>query len=158
MGKEVILRRSRFKEWEKELEILKTVKRREIAERIKLARDFGDLSENSEYDEAKNDQAFLEGEIIRIEAMLRNAVIVDDDADKSEETVSVGSKVKLYDTEFDEELVYEIVGATEADISQNKVTTDSPVGQALLNRKVGETVKVNTPGGELEFKILGLMG
>ena len=157
MGKEVILRRSRFKEWEKELEILKTVKRREIAERIKLARDFGDLSENSEYDEAKNDQAFLEGEIIRIETMLRNAVIVDD-ADKSEETVSVGSKVKLYDTEFDEELVYEIVGATEADISQNKVTTDSPLGQALLNKKAGETVKVNTPGGELEFKILELMG
>ncbi len=157
MGKEVILRRSRFKEWEKELEILKTVKRREIAERIKLARDFGDLSENSEYDEAKNDQAFLEGEIIRIETMLRNAVIVDD-ADKSEETVSVGSKVKLYDIEYDEELVYEIVGATEADISQNKVTTDSPVGQALLNKRVGETVKVNTPGGELEFKILELMG
>ena len=157
MGQEVILRRSRFKEWEKELEILKTVKRREIAERIKLARDFGDLSENSEYDEAKNDQAFLEGEIIRIETMLRNAVIVDD-ADKSEETVSVGSKVKLYDIEYDEELVYEIVGATEADISQNKVTTDSPVGQALLNKRVGETVKVNTPGGELEFKILELMG
>ncbi|NLZ48332.1 MAG: transcription elongation factor GreA [Clostridiales bacterium] len=141
------------KKLEEELEYLKTVKRKEITEKIKVALGYGDLSENSEYDEAKNEQAFVEGRIITLENMLRNATIVDESEIPSD-VVSVGSRVKVKDFEFDEEVEYTIVGSAEADPMSYKISNESPVGKALIGKKVGEIVEVTVPGGVNKFEIL----
>lgn len=151
--KEVLLTYEGMKAREEELEYLKTQKRKEISEKIKVALGFGDLSENAEYDEAKNEQAEVEMRIIKLEKMLKNAKIIDDDS-ISTDSVTLGCKVKVLDMDFDEEAEYYIVGSTEADPNQNKVSDESPVGKALLGAKSGETVTVAAPNGEFEMKIL----
>ena len=141
------------KKLEDELEFLKSVKRKEITEKIKVALGYGDLSENSEYDEAKNDQAFVEGRIVQLEAMLKNAVVVDE-SEIPNDMVSVGSKVKVKDYEFDEDVEYTIVGSAEADPMNFKISNESPVGKALIGKKVGEIVEVVIPDGVNKFEIL----
>ena len=151
--KEVLLTQEGYDNLEKELEYLKTEKRSEISERIKVALGFGDLSENSEYDEAKNDQAFNEGRIIQLENMLKNAVVVDE-SEIPTDKVSVGSIVKVMDYEFDEEVEYTIVGSAEADPMNFKISNESPVGKALLGRTIGDIVDVQVPDGVAKFEIL----
>ena len=141
------------KKLEDELEFLKTVKRKEITEKIKVALGYGDLSENSEYDEAKNDQAFTEGRIIQLENMLKNAVVVDEN-EIPKDKVSVGSIVKVMDYEFDEEVEYTIVGSAEADPMNFKISNESPVGSALIGKKVGDVVEVAVPSGVSKFEVL----
>jgi len=152
-AKEIVLTYEGLKKLEEELTHLKSVKRLEIAERIKQALSFGDISENSEYDEAKNEQAAVEGRIVILETMLKNAKVIDED-EVSTDSVSLGSKVKLYDEEFQEEVVYSIVGSTEADPSKYKISNESPVGSALMGKKVGSEVEVAAPDGVIKFKIL----
>ena len=142
-----------IKKLEEELEYLKTVRRKEITEKIKVALGYGDLSENSEYDEAKNDQAFNEGRIIQLENMLKNSVVVDE-SEIPTDKVSVGSIVKVMDYEFDEEVEYAIVGSAEADPMNFKISNESPVGSALLGKKVGDVVEVTVPSGVSKFEIL----
>ena len=142
-----------IKKLEEELEYLKTVRRKEITEKIKVALGYGDLSENSEYDEAKNDQAFNEGRIIQLENMLKNAVVVYE-SEIPTDKVSVGSIVKVMDYEFDEEVEYAIVGSAEADPMNFKISNESPVGSALLGKKVGDVVEVTVPSGVSKFEIL----
>lgn len=139
-------------EAKEKLEILKTVTRKEVSEKIKEARSFGDLSENAEYDEAKNEQAEVEAEIAKLEEMIKYAKIVDNDT--ITDAVTPGSVVTLYDVEFDEELVYTIVGTMESDIAAGKISYESPVGAAILNKKVGETVEVKGIDEVSTFKIL----
>ena len=153
MAKEIVLTDEGLKNLEMELEQLKTVKRKEIAEKIKVALSFGDLSENSEYDEAKNEQAFVEARIATLEAMLKNVKILDAD-ELSTEEIRVGCKVKLKDIEFDEETLYHIVGSTEADPANGRISNESPVGKALIGHKVGEQVTVEAPGGDILFEVL----
>jgi len=143
------------KKLEDELEFLKTVKRKEITEKIKVALGYGDLSENSEYDEAKNDQAFTEGKIIQLENMLRNAQVVDEE-DLPKDVVAVGTIVKVKDYDFDEEVEYSIVGSAEADPMNFKISNESPVGAALIGKKVGDEIDVIVPGGTNKFKILSI--
>lgn len=145
MAEEVILTKEGKEELEKRLEYLKLEKRAEITERIKTAREFGDLSENAEYDAAKNEQAMIEGEILEIETKLKYAVIIKDGAKKG--TVSLGSKVDFIDEDLGELMTYEIVGTTEADVEQGRISNESPIGNALLGRKVGDSVKVVVPSG-----------
>ena len=152
-NKEVILTYEGLKKLEEELEYLKGVKRREIAERIKQALAFGDISENSEYDEAKNEQAQVEGRIVHIENMLKNVKLIDEDEVRTD-TVSLGSKVKLFDMEFDEEVEYYIVGSTEADPTKFKISNESPVGSALIGKSKGSVVEVVVPDGIIKFKVL----
>lgn len=140
---------------ENELEELKVVRRKEVAEKIKQALAFGDLSENSEYDEAKNEQAQVEARIAQIEGMLKVARVVDNDS-ISTDAVSVGTRVKLLDVEFEEEEEYAIVGSSEADPSQNRLSYESPVGKALLGKKVGDVVEVEVPAGKIQFKVLDI--
>ena len=151
--KEILLTQEGYQKLEDELEILKTVRRREVADRIKVAISFGDISENAEYDEAKNDQAFNEGRIIQLENMLKNAVVVDE-SEIPTDKVSVGSIVKVMDYEFDEEVEYTIVGSAEADPMNFKISNESPVGSALLGKKVGDVVEVTVPSGVSKFEIL----
>ncbi|WP_290773376.1 transcription elongation factor GreA [Anaerofustis sp.] len=153
VGKEVILSKEGYKELEERLNYLKDEKRHEVALKIKAAREFGDLSENAEYDEAKQEQGFIEGEIREIEYKLKNALIFDDNT-KSKGVVSLGSKVKVYDTDFDEEVEYVIVGSEEVDLDNNKISNESPIGSALLGKKVGEIAKVQVPDGVVDLKIL----
>lgn len=153
--KEVILTLDGLKKLEQELEQLKSVKRREVAERIKQAIEFGDISENSEYEDAKNEQAFIEGRILTLEKMLRNARIIDD-LDIHTDVVSVGSTVLLKDVEFDEEIEYTIVGSAEADPAENKISNESPVGRAILGQKMGSVVEVNVPAGVLKYQIMNI--
>jgi len=141
------------KKLEDEVEYYKTVKRKEITEKIKVALSFGDLSENAEYDEAKNDQAFVEGKIAQLEAMLRNAVIIDE-SQIDNETVNMGCKVKVKDYDFDEEVIFKIVGSTEADPMEYKISNESPVGEALMGKRVGETIEVPIPDGISKYEIL----
>jgi len=155
VAKEIILTDEGLKKLEEELEQLKTVKRKEIAAKIKEALSFGDLSENSEYDEAKNEQAFVEARILQLEATLKNVRVLDDD-ELNNEIISVGSKVVLKDVEFDEEVTYQIVGSTEADPANGKISDESPVGKALLGRKLGETVTVEAPIGEILYEVLAI--
>lgn len=154
-AKEIIMTTEGLKKLEDELEELKVVRRKEIAEKIKQALAFGDLSENSEYDEAKNEQAQVEARIAQIESMLKVAKVLKDD-NINTDSVSVGTTVKLLDVEFDEEEEYHIVGPTEADPSKNKLSYESPVGKALLGKKVGDTVDVEAPVGMIQFKILDI--
>ena len=153
--KEVILTQEGFENLEKELEYLKTEKRAEIAERIKVALGFGDLSENSEYDEAKSAQAANEDKIAELENKVRYAKIIDD-TEIDTKTVQVGNTVKLWDEEFDEEVVYTIVGSTEADLLQNRISNESPIGMALLGAKKNEIVEVQAPVGVTKYKILSI--
>ncbi len=136
-----------------ELETLKTQGRADIAEKIKVARGYGDLSENSEYDEAKNEQAKIEARIVELEAMLKNIEIIED-VKGSAKTVVIGVKVKALDMEFDEECEYRVVGSTEANPLEGKISDESPLGKALLGKKIGDEVIVDAPAGELKFKIL----
>jgi transcription elongation factor GreA len=154
-AKQYLMTYEGVKKLEGELEFLKTVKRKEITEKIKVALGYGDLSENSEYDEAKNDQAFTEGRILQLENLLKNAVVVDESEIPSD-IVSVGSKVKVKDYEFDEEVEYSIVGSAEADPMNFKISNESPVGSALIGKKVGEILEVIVPDGVNKFEILGI--
>ena len=138
-----------------ELEYLITVKRKEVTEKIKVARSFGDLSENSEYDEAKNEQAMVEAKIVQLEAAIAGAEILDED-NISVDQICIGSKITVYDCEEDEETEYRIVGAAEADPMDNKISDKSPLGIALLGHKVGDTVKVEAPVGVLEYKVISI--
>lgn len=138
---------------EEELEYLKTVKRQEVAERIKQAIAFGDLSENAEYDEAKNEQAFMEGRILILEQKLRSAKVIDED-DISDEVVSMGCTCKVLDLEFNETLEYAVVGSAEADPMHQRISNESPVGSALMGRAIGDIVDVSTPDGVIQVKIL----
>ena len=153
--KKVILTYEGVKKLEEELEFLKTVKRKEITEKIKVALGYGDLSENSEYDEAKNEQAFTEGRILQLENMLKNAVVVDE-SEISTDRVSIGSKVKIKDYEFDEEVEDVIVGSAEADPINYKISNESPVGAGLLGKKVGDVVEITVPEGVNKFEVLGI--
>ena len=138
-----------------ELDELKSVRRREIAEKIKVALSFGDLSENSEYDEAKNEQGIIESRIAEIEATLAHAQIIDDD-DISTEKVGIGTIVKILDTEMEEEMEFKMVGTKEADINSGRLSDESPIGAAILGHKVSEVVDVETPSGVLKFEILDI--
>jgi transcription elongation factor GreA len=153
MPKQIILTKEGLKKLEDELEQLKTEKRKEIAEKIKVALSFGDLSENSEYDEAKNEQAMIESRIAQIEAMLKNVKLIDDD-EISTEVVNLGSKVTVLDVEMNEKVVYSIVGSTESDPDANRISDESPIGNAIIGHGVGETVTVEAPGGSFELNIL----
>lgn len=153
--KKYIMTYEGVKKLENELEYLKTVKRKEITEKIKVALSFGDLSENSEYDEAKNEQAFVEGRIIQLENMLKNATIVDE-SEIPLDVVSVGSIVKVKDYDFDEEVEYTIVGSAEADPMNNKISNESPVGRGLIGKKIGDIIEVQVPDGVSKYEILGI--
>ena len=152
---EVILTQEGYDKLEQELNYLKTEKRTEIAERIKVARGFGDLSENAEYDEAKNAQSENETQIAELEVKLRNAKIIDA-KEIDTKTVQIGNCVKLHDIEFDEDIEYTIVGSTEVNLAENKISNESPVGKALLGKKKGDTVEVDAPDGIIKFKILSI--
>jgi transcription elongation factor GreA len=154
--REIVLTEEGFKKLEEELVYLKGPKKMEVAERIKIAREFGDISENSEYDEAKNEQALLEVKIIELENTLRLAKVVDED-DITTRKVGVGTKVKVFDYEFEEELEYSIVGAAEVNLKENKISNESPVGRALIGKKKNEDVYVETPNGTSKYKILNIV-
>ena len=149
--KEVILTQEGYNKLEQELNYLKTEERTAIAERIKVALGFGDLSENAEYDEAKGAQA----ENADIEASLKNAVIIDE-SEIDTKTVQIGNTVKVHDIEFDEDIDYTIVGSTEVSLAENKISNESPLGKALLGAKKGEIVEVNAPAGIIKYKILAI--
>ena len=154
MAKQVMLTVEGLQKLEEELEYLKTIKRKEVAEKIKEARGFGDLSENAEYDEAKNEQNQVESRIIDLENMLKNAVVIDQDEVEIDK-VGIGTRVKVYDVDFEEEIEYSIVGSTEADPDKNKISDESPVGRAILGKKAGDEVEVSTPTGDtFTLKIL----
>jgi len=151
--KDVILTVEGLKKLEEELVYLKTVKRQEVAERIKQAREFGDISENSEYEDAKHEQAFIEGRILTLEKKLRNAKLIDNDAVDTE-AVSVGAKVKLKDLETGDEIEYVIVGSMEADPLDFKISNESPVGKAIIGKKKGCIVDVSVPVGTLKYEVM----
>lgn len=140
---------------EAELENLKTVRRREVAEKIKVALSFGDLSENSEYDEAKNEQGIVESRIAEIEATLAHAQIIDSD-DITTEKVGIGTVVKIFDKDMEEEMEFQIVGTSEANIDKGQMSDESPIGAALLGRKIGDVVDVETPSGIIQIEILDI--
>ena len=148
-----VLTRKGEEKLKKELDELRSVRRREVAEKIKVALSFGDLSENSEYDEAKNEQGIIESRIAEIEQTLAHAQIIDDD-DISTEKVGIGTTVKILDMEMDEEMEFKMVGTKEADISSGKMSDESPIGAAILGHEVGDEVEVETPSGVIGFKIL----
>ena len=153
MAKETIMTSEGLKRLEDELEDLKTVKRKEIAEKIKVALSFGDLSENSEYDEAKNEQAIIEGRIAEIESQLKNVRLLDE-SELNNEMVHVGSLVRVKDEASGKESTYRIVGSTEADPMQGKISDESPVGKALLSHGLNESVEIEIPMGVLHYTIL----
>ncbi len=154
MAKSVQLTKEGLEKLKGELETLKTQGRTDIAEKIRVARGYGDLSENSEYDEAKNEQAKIEARIIELEKMLENAVIIEEDVNT--DSVTVGVTVTVYDIDFEEEMTYKVVGPAEADPMNGLISDDSPVGKALLGAKVGDTVIAEAPVGELKFKIVSI--
>ena len=153
--KEILLTQEGYDNLEKELEYLKTEERAAIAERIRVALGFGDLSENSEYDEAKNAQAANETKIADLENKIRHARIIDE-SEIDTKTVQIGNTVQIKDLEFDEDLEYTIVGSTEVDLANGKISNESPIGAALLGAKKNEIVEANTPGGIVKFKILSI--
>lgn len=152
-NEEVIVTQEGLRKLEEELEELKYVKRKEIAERIKIALSYGDLKENSEYHSAKNDQAFMETRILQIEKMLKKARVVDEGSlDNSK--VHIGSTVVLNDLEFAEKIEYRIVGTEEADVLENKISYESPLGKVLIGKKVGDIVNVDAPMGIIKYELL----
>ena len=153
--KQELLTQEGYNKLEEELEYLKAVKRKEVAERLKVAISFGDLSENAEYDEAKNEQAKLEEQILKLDEKLRKAVIIDE-SQIDLNIVTVGSIVKVFDFDFDEEVEYVIVGSAEADPFEGKISNESPVGSALVGKKVGDIVEVSVPDGINKFEVLGI--
>ena len=153
--KEVLLSLEGLKQLEQELLYLRTVKRLEVAERIKQAREYGDIAENSEYEDAKNEQAFIEGRILDLEKMLRNARVIDEPVG-NHDVVVVGSTVVLRDLEYGEECTYTIVGTTEADPSQHRISNESPVGRAIMGQKVGTVVAVEAPDGVIKYEIVAI--
>ena len=154
-NKAVLLTQEGYDKLEKELEYLRTEKRAEVAERIKVALGFGDLSENSEYDEAKTAQAENEAKIADLENKIRYAKIIDE-SEIDTKTVQVGNVGKVLDMEFEEEETYTIVGSTEVDLSQNKISNESPIGAALLGAKKNQVVEVNAPAGIIKYKVLSI--
>lgn len=152
-NKQIILTYEGVKKIEQELEYLKTVKRKEVTQKIKTALSFGDLSENSEYDEAKNEQAFVEGRIATLENMLKNAKVIDEEDIKTD-IVSVGTTVKVRDLEFGDELEFTIVGSAEADPAAMKISNEAPIGKGLIGKKVGDKVVIQVPDGTTTFEIL----
>ena len=152
MAEQFIMTKKGYEEAVKNLKYLQTEKRQEIVERISEARSHGDLSENAEYDAARNEQAANEGEIVELDYKIKNAVILEENNDTS--FVHIGCKVRVYDEDLEEEAVYEITGSTESDAMHNKISNESPVGKALLKKKQGDTVKVPAPEGEYLLKIL----
>lgn len=155
MSKEVVISYKKLKELEAELEYLKTEKRKEVSEKIKVARGFGDLSENAEYDEAKKEQGEVEVKIVQLEKMLKNAKVIDEDEIDTSK-VTLGTKVKIFDVDMEEEDEYEIVGSTEANPAENKISDESPLGIALLGAEPGATVTVKSPNGEYEVKVISI--
>lgn len=155
MEKEIVLTYTRLKELEAELEYLKTEKRKEVSEKIKVARGFGDLSENAEYDEAKKEQGEVEVKIANLENMLKKAKVIDEDEIDTSK-VAVGTKVTVFDIDFEEETVYEIVGSTEASPDQNKISDESPLGRSIIGAAPGETITVSAPNGEYQVKIISI--
>lgn len=154
MNKQFVVTQSGLKALEDELEQLKTVRRREVSDKIRVARSYGDLSENSEYDEAKNEQAIVEARIADLEVMLKNVVLLDED-ELDSSIVSLGSTVKVHDMEFDEDIVYSIVGSTEADPDSNKISDESPIGKCLIGKKKGDIAEALLPTGDTaSFKVL----
>lgn len=154
-SKEIILTQEGFDKLEEELELLKTTRRKEVAERLKVAISFGDLSENAEYDEAKKEQAALEERIIKLENMVRKAVIIDESS-VDLDVITIGSIVRIYDEDFEEEVEYSIVGSAEADPYNGKISNESPVGKSLLGSKIGDVVEVNVPDGIIKLKVLDI--
>ena len=153
MAKEFKLSPERFEELKKELLYLKTVREKEVAEQIKEARSFGDLSENSEYDEAKNEQGKLYSRIAEVENILENCLVIEEEPHDGK-TVRLGSKIKVMDVEFEEEETYEVVGSQEADPMNGRISEDSPFGRALLGKAVGEDVIVEAPAGTLHYRVI----
>lgn len=153
INREVILTPEGLKKLEEELDYLKTVKRREIAAKIKIAIGFGDITENSEYEEAKNEQAFVEGRIATLEKMLRNAKVIDD-SDIATDMVGIGTKVRVQDVDLGDEIEYTIVGSAEADPTNYKISNESPVGKSLLGKSVDDIVEIDVPAGVIRYKIL----
>lgn len=153
--KEVILTPDGLKRLEEELEILKSVKRREVAERIKVAIGYGDISENSEYEDAKNEQAFIEGRVLTLEKMLRNARIINSDEIVTD-VVNIGVTVNVEDMEYGDIMEYTIVGSAESDPLNNKISNESPVGRAIIGKKIGTIVDVSVPAGVIQYKILDI--
>lgn len=151
--KKHVLTKEGLKTREEELEQLRTVKRKEIAEKIKVAMSFGDLSENSEYDEAKNEQAKLEARIADLEAMLKNVKIIDE-SELNNETIHVGSKIEIKDMKFKEVSNYKIVGSSESNPLAGFISDESPIGKTMLGHKVGDTVAVETPDGVVKYKVM----
>mgnify|MGYP003602631073 FL=1 len=154
--KEMILTPEGLKKIEDKLEHLKSIRRQEVSERIKQAIGFGDISENSEYDDAKNEQAFIEGEILELEKIIRSARLIDT-GDIKENEVGIGSTLKLKDIEFGEVDQFIIVGSAEADPINNRISNESPVGRAVLGRRVGDTVTVNSPDGKIKYKVMEIV-
>ncbi|NLJ68729.1 MAG: transcription elongation factor GreA [Firmicutes bacterium] len=155
--KEVLLTKEGLSRLEDELEHLKTVKRREVADRIKQALAFGDISENSEYDDAKNEQAFVESRIVKLEKMLRNARLISED-DIQSEVVGLGTRVKLKDLEYQDEFEYMIVSSAEADPGEAKISDESPVGEALIGKKPGDIIEVEVPAGIVRYQVMAING
>lgn len=154
VDKEVLLTPEGLKKLESELEVLKTVKRREVAERISASLEFGDISENSEYDDAKNEQAFIEGRILTLEKLLRNARVIETDEDEDEGVVSLGKKITLKDLETSDVFEYQLVGSAEADPAEAKISNESPVGQAIMGKTPGTIVEVEVLDGTLQYEIV----
>jgi transcription elongation factor GreA len=155
MEKDVPLTRDGYEKLKQTLEELETVKRREVADRIREAREFGDISENSEYDDAKNEQALLESRILRLKEQLRSARVVDT-SDVSTDVVAVGTKVKVEYVDDGDKVEYVIVGSAEADPAQNKLSNESPVGRAVIGHKKGEVVEVAAPAGSIKLRIVSI--
>ena len=153
--KKTLLTYSGLKQYQEELEMLKSVKRKEIAEKIKIAREQGDLSENAEYDAAKDEQSDNEKRIEELEKLLKNVEVITDD-DVESDKVSVGSKVKVRDMEFKDEFEFDIVGTQQADSLNGKISNESPLGQALMGAKKNQTVTAETPNGQIKYKILSI--
>lgn len=152
-SKTVVLSQEGLSQLQEELDYLRNIKRKEVAERLKEARSLGDLSENSEYDDARNEQAFVEGRIIQLENTLRNARLIEDAGAASDE-VRLGSTVKLKDLEYGDELEYTLVGSVEADPTKQKISNESPVGKAILGQKKGTVVEVEAPAGNIKYEII----
>ena len=156
MQKQILLTSEGLKKLEEERDFLRSVRRKEIAEKIKVALSYGDLSENSEYDDAKNEQAILEARIAEIEATLKNAKVIDE-SEISLEHVHVGSNVRVKDLELDEELVFHIVGSNEVDPENGKISDESPIGKALIGKGAGDAVEVEPPIGSVKYKVLEIL-